>query len=98
MEMNEVCSICNEKYEKEPGYYFGAMYVSYALMVGVFVVTWIIDSWWLHLDVSIYLISLVSLIILLVPVTFRVSRLIWLNFFITYDPSYSKRHKQNDKI
>ncbi len=93
MEMNEVCSVCNEKYEKEPGYYFGAMYVSYALMVALFVTTWVLNSWLIHAGIITYFISLVSIIVLLAPLTFRLSRLIWLNFFISYNPGFSKTKK-----
>jgi uncharacterized protein (DUF983 family) len=28
------CTVCNYKFEKEPGYFIGAMYVSYMLTVG----------------------------------------------------------------
>ncbi len=31
--MNERCSKCNYSFHREPGFYFGAMYTSYALTV-----------------------------------------------------------------
>jgi uncharacterized protein (DUF983 family) len=83
--MYEACPHCGEKYEKEPGYFFGAMYVSYALMVGWFVITWAIDAFIVKSQTWQYLTFIVVSIVLLMPVTFRTSRLIWLNFFIHFD-------------
>ena len=28
--MNDTCDVCNYSFEKEPGFFYGAMYVSYA--------------------------------------------------------------------
>jgi uncharacterized protein (DUF983 family) len=33
--MHESCSVCHLRYEREPGYFLGAMYISYALAVPV---------------------------------------------------------------
>jgi uncharacterized protein (DUF983 family) len=88
-EMNESCSCCDEKYEKEPGGYYGAMYVSYALMVGWFVICWVIDSFFLHTETIVFLAFVISSIVLYMPLTFRISRLLWLNFFIKFDQSIS---------
>lgn len=83
--MYDKCSCCGETFEKEPGYFYGAMYVSYALMVGWFVITWAIDTFVVKSETWQYLTFIISSIILLMPVTFRTSRLIWLNFFIHFD-------------
>ena len=36
----EECPTCKTSYVPEPGFYFGAMYVSYALGVALFVTIW----------------------------------------------------------
>lgn len=87
--MEKMCSCCGEKYEKEPGYFYGAMYVSYGLMVGWFVVTWAIDSFIIHSQTWQYLTFLITTIILIMPLTFRTSRLLWLNLFVKYDAAAS---------
>lgn len=83
--MNDSCAVCGLKYEKEPGYFYGAMYVSYALMVGWFVVSWAIDTLLIKSEIWKYLTFFVSSIILFMPLTFRISRLLWINFFVKYD-------------
>lgn len=83
--MNDTCICCKERYEKEPGYFFGAMFVSYALTAGWFTLTWAIDSFVFHSETWQYLTFLIITIIGFMPITFRTSRLIWLNFFIRFD-------------
>ncbi len=90
--MHETCSCCAERFEKEPGYFYGAMYVSYALMVGWFVITWSINTFVIDVSTGYYLAFLISTTILFVPLTFRISRLLWMNFFVKFD-----KNKRNCK-
>jgi hypothetical protein len=83
--MNVSCSCCGTKYEKEPGFFQGAMYVSYALMAGWFIITWAADSFILKSETWQYLTFVITTIILFMPLTFRISRLLWMNLFITFD-------------
>jgi len=82
--LHEKCSHCGLRYEKEPGFFYGAMYVSYALMVAWFVTTWGINAFFVHLDAITYLIFLGLSIVLLMTPTFRLSRIIWMNFFTRF--------------
>lgn len=91
-EMNKNCSHCNLQYEKEPGFFYGALYVSYALMSGTFITWYVIDLLWLHLGAIELLLFVSATLLLFFPVAFRWSKLIWINFFIKYDKS--KKHKK----
>ncbi len=83
--MNQECPCCGERFVKEPGYYTGAMYVSYGYYTALIVTSFIAFQVIVELDLSYFLIALVSLIVLLTPPVFRLARLTWINFFITYD-------------
>lgn len=85
MEMKSDCSHCGLHYEKEPGFFYGAMYAAYALTSGWFIIWYIIDATLLHLPTSIFLVAMVSSFLFLAPITFRWSRLFWLNFFNSYE-------------
>jgi uncharacterized protein (DUF983 family) len=78
--MNERCPVCDLQFEREPGYFMGAMYISYALSIGwLFALTGVI--WWLtDWDPSVALLGAVGLYLPLVPVTWRYSRLTWMYF------------------
>lgn len=79
--MEKSCSHCDFVYEKEPGFFFGAMYVSYGLIVAESIAAFIIFRLFLQLEwfLSFGLIVLLSL--LLVGVNFKLSRLIWIYLF-----------------
>ena len=80
------CKNCNLKYEIEPGFWYGAMYVSYGLTVFVAIFTWLI-IYILNKEMDIFMqISIISfLIIILFPVVYFLSRLIWINLFVSYN-------------
>lgn len=88
----EVCANCGLRYEREPGFFTGAMYVSYAFNVAVVVSVFVgvnilgIDS----LIVSMAVV--IGAIVLLVPVFFRYSRVLFLHVFgnVHYDPVLNK--------
>jgi len=89
LRMKPTCKECNLKYERETGFFYGAMYVSYALMSGILIIWFLADLLWLYLDALTLATLVVSTMLVLFPVVFRWARIIWLNFFIKYDQSYS---------
>lgn len=85
--MPEKCSVCDQKFEVEPGFYYGAMYVSYgvsiAYLVSVFVAMAVLYP---DFTTTEYLVIAITTLILLTPYFFRLSRAIWINLFVKYDP------------
>lgn len=89
LDMPEKCPVCGQKYELEVGFYYGTGYVSYALSVGLFFFNLI---WYAlifgisYQDNSIYyyLITSVSIVVLLQPWLMRISRVLYLNIFVKY--------------
>lgn len=94
----EKCPHCNFKYEKEPGFFYGAMYVSYALTVAISVaisvaIYVLIPSppYWA------YIIGIISGLVFLMPISFRLSRTIWLNLFEGYTGDQPSKKDDSDK-
>ncbi len=83
--MNKVCSACELKYERETGFFYGAMYATYALTSGLFILIYLSDALWIHMPTWLLLTIVTTLIVGLAPITFRWGRLLWLNFFVRYD-------------
>ncbi len=93
-EMPKECPNCGQKFEIEPGFYFGAMYVSYAVCVAYCVTIFVAYSiLYPAFSLEFYLITAVGSMVLLTPVFFRLSRALWINFFVHYD----KDHKVEQK-
>ena len=77
--MHKNCPQCNLRYEKQPGNFYGAMYVSYAFSTGIFLVTaFILYYFFDDPSVEVYLISILVVAILLFPLNFRYARVVFL--------------------
>ncbi len=87
MKMNTNCSQCGFKYEIEPSFFYGAMYISYGLTVGLSIITFII-LYLIGLNLLHIFIGIFIALVLFTPFSLRLSRLIYSNIFISYDPSY----------
>lgn len=86
MKMNDKCSCCGQSFMPEPGYYFGAMFVSYGLNAGFFIAVWVAMIILMEeVSLTAMLIALVIIIFGLLPVTFRLSRVLWIYIFVRYE-------------
>ena len=83
--MNEFCSNCNFKFEKEPGYFFGAMFVNYAIGVGEGLITYSIAHCFYKEAFDIRIVPYITLVLLvLCSFNIRLSRMIWIYMFKNY--------------
>ena len=82
MNMNKRCPHCDVNFEKEPRFFDGAMYISYAMSVGLFLVSaFIIYHTVEGATENTYLIAIIAEVVLLFPVMFRYSRILYLYAF-----------------
>jgi uncharacterized protein (DUF983 family) len=84
--MHLACQCCGETYVKEPGFFYGAMIVSYMLNGALFIFTFVGIYIPLDIEAIPFIITLSAIIVSLSPLTFRLARLVWLNVFVGYDP------------
>lgn len=92
-DMHERCSNCQTKYKMEPSFFFGAMYVSYALGIAFAVAAFILSHYLFKTTLLTTFIIIVAVLLVFLPVIIRWSRNIWINFFFSYDPKKSKIKK-----
>ncbi|WP_075341570.1 DUF983 domain-containing protein [Tenacibaculum agarivorans] len=92
--LHENCSHCNLKYMMEPSFFFGAMYVNYALAVALFVAVFVISKVIFQQTILTSFIAVVVVSLLLTPFTLRLSRIIWINLFVNYDKKYGTKSKE----
>jgi len=83
LKMHEKCSCCGLKYMLEPSFFYGAMYVSYALTVAMAVAIFVFCHL-LGLSLLTSLLSIFLLLILANPFVMRLSRLLYINMFVHY--------------
>lgn len=82
--MKEKCDSCGLKYMMEPSFYYGAMYVTYGLTVGISIITFLISTLIFKLNLVESLIPISCILILTAPISLRFSRIIWINIFVNY--------------
>lgn len=84
LEIYDTCNSCGLKYMIEPSFFYGAMYVSYALTVALAVAIFVIGHLF-NLNLITSLISTLVMLILLTPLTMRASRLLYINMFVHFN-------------
>ena len=84
--MQARCSHCNTKYKIEPSFFYGAMYVSYAVGIAFAVAAFVIAFLIIGTSLLNTFIVIVITMVVFLPVIIRLSRNIWINIFIKYDP------------
>lgn len=104
VKMKPACPVCGQPTEIEVGFYYGTGYVSYALTVAFSVATFI--AWWVLIGFSTedkrffyWLITNGVLLILFQPLLMRLSRSLWLSWFVKYDPNWKENKPEGlDRI
>jgi len=100
MEMNKTCPVCGQATEIEVGFYYGTSYVSYAMTVALSVASLV--AWWVIIGLStdddrfFYWLAINSVLLLFIqPWLMRLSRSIWISWFVKYDRNW-KEHQPED--
>ncbi|MCX2679990.1 DUF983 domain-containing protein [Galbibacter sp. EGI 63066] len=89
--MHEHCSHCHTKYKIEPSFFYGAMYVSYAVGTAFAIAAFIISYLIIGSTLSTAFITIIGALVVFMPVIMRLSRNIWINFFFKYDSNAVQR-------
>ena len=92
-QMHRQCPVCVQTFEPEPGFYYGAMFISYGMVVIMAILTWLILFFAWHPTFAVYVIVILVLNVLLLPFIFRYSRTLFLFGFggIRYNQNILKR-------
>lgn len=96
--MHEECPVCGQPTEIEVGFYYGTGYVSYVLSIALIVASFVVWKMLIGVTFSIddnrifyWMISAFLLLFLLQPPLMRLSRTLWLSWFVKYDRNW-KNH------
>lgn len=85
LRMNSACSNCGTKYQIEPSFFYGSMYVSYGVSIAFAVAAFVISYLFLNSSLLTAFIAIVITLIVFIPIIMRLSRNIWINLFMSYD-------------
>ena len=83
--LHDNCPKCNLKYMMEPSFFYGAMYVNYGITVALSIATFVIITLLLNLTLLQCFAAITFILIVLAPFNMRLSRIIWINMFVSYN-------------
>lgn len=89
--MHEKCSHCGLHYKIEPSFFYGAMYVSYGLGVAFSIAAFIISYTFIGTSLKVSFYAIIGTLIIFMPIIMRLSRNIWINFFISYKKDWREK-------
>ena len=84
--MHDNCRVCAYRFEREQGYYVGAMYINYGVTVLIIVPGYFALEWWTEFTLGQQLALWSGVGILLPLVFFRHARGLWLGFDYIFNP------------
>jgi len=82
--MHDSCPKCNQDYQKEPGFYWGAMYIGYGLSSGYMLTAMVIGLFVFDLSTNQSFIAAILGGVVIVPLVARLARAIWINIYVRY--------------
>ena len=89
--MNDHCPVCQQNFMPEPGFYYGAMFLSY-IGTGFFALFFLMFfNWVLDWSMTASIIALLLTFGLLFVWIFRIARSLWLSLNVSYDPEAGKK-------
>ncbi|MBA2613672.1 MAG: DUF983 domain-containing protein [Bacteroidetes bacterium] len=88
--MPKRCPVCDLDFVRETGFYYGAMMMSHALTTIIAVIIHFIVFYFWGWEILPHLVFLITIILALFPINFRIARALWINLFVIYDPKTGK--------
>ena len=93
LKMHERCASCSTKYKIEPSFFYGSMYVSYAVGIAFAVAAFFISYIFIGTNLKTAFIVIIGTMVVFLPIILRLSRNIWINIFMHYDENIGVKKK-----
>jgi uncharacterized protein (DUF983 family) len=91
IKINNQCSHCKTKYRMEPSFFYGSMYVSYAVGIAFASAAFVISFLLFNSSLKVAFFSIIGTLIFFMPIIMRLSRNIWINIFMNYDKDLAEK-------
>lgn len=92
MKVNDRCDKCDQPFEPEPNFFYGAMYISYMYTTGIFVFSFVLGRVILDFTATQTVFLAVGLLLISSPYVFRLSRSTWLHINVKYKKDILKKN------
>jgi hypothetical protein len=82
--MPDRCSVCDQDFKMEPGFYIGALWTSFPIVIVLMTILSLILLVYLRMDMNWFFAAITIILFALQPLIIRVARAIWINVFVDY--------------
>ena len=96
-DMHERCPVCNMKYEREPGFWFGAMYMAYTFSSGALLIVMLVCLLILKWNLPQILTAVGITTLIGFAYNARLARSAWLNVVVSYNPNWKIQNEAKMK-
>jgi uncharacterized protein (DUF983 family) len=93
-DMPKKCPKCGQDFQIETGFYYGAMYVSYALTIALIVAVFIALIVFNIFSIELFLLLDFIALLIALPYLFKVSRSIWIALMIKFDKKAIEKYER----
>jgi hypothetical protein len=91
--MPETCNLCNQKMEPEPGFYYGAMFISYIFSAWYLLLPTLLLVFYFKWSVNSAMAFTIFLGLISYTRVIRASRSLWIHINVKYDPVAAQQAK-----
>ena len=93
-DMHERCPVCNLKYEREVGFWYGAMYVAYTFSSGALLIVMLITLLVLKWELPAVFTAVGITALIGFTYNARLARSVWINIIVDYNPDWKKENEE----
>ena len=85
LDMPDRCPVCNQDFKIEPGFYIGALWTSFPIVIFIMSLLSALLLIYFKMELNWFFITLTTILFLLQPIIIRLGRSIWIHLFVNYD-------------
>lgn len=84
LDMHESCPNCGQVYQIEPGFWIGALWASYPIIILIEIPFLLLAIYWQNDHVWVIFVGMLLAFILFFPLMLRLGRSIWIHLFVRF--------------
>jgi uncharacterized protein (DUF983 family) len=85
LDMPDHCAACGQDFKIEPGFYIGALWTSFPIVILIMTLLSILFLGYFKMEMNWFFVALTVILFLLQPIIIRLGRSIWIHVFIGFD-------------
>ncbi|MCF0050350.1 DUF983 domain-containing protein [Dyadobacter sp. LJ53] len=85
MQMPDRCPVCNQDFQIEPGFYIGALWTSFPIVIFIMALLSVLLLIYFKMDLNWFFVAITAILFLLQPIIIRLGRAIWINVFVDFE-------------